>query len=67
MEMGVVGKDLACSGDDWFTFMEKYQMRSSRWFGKILEIYVQKGRQEDISKMSGVARGNFRSCWKVIP
>ena len=42
-------------------------MRSCWWFRKILEICVQKGRQEDISKMSGVARGNFRSGRKVIP
>jgi hypothetical protein len=67
MEVGVVRKDLASCRDDWCSFMEEDQMRSSRWFRKILEIYIQKGRQEDISKMSGVARDNFRSGRKVIP
>jgi len=44
MEVGMVCNDLAVSCDYWFSFMEKDQMRSSRWFRKILEICVQKGR-----------------------
>ena len=67
MKVGMKCNDLASSNNYWLAFMEKDQMRSSRWFRKILEICVQKGRQEDISKMSGVARGNFRSGRKVIP